>query len=60
MTSRVAHERLPQKGVRLHAPVHVTGTYYGYADGIRRRHPSARSISREKAVITKKKGRTIP
>lgn len=48
-----ARERLPQKSVRLHAPVHVTGAYYGYADGIWRRHPSARSISREKAVIKK-------
>jgi len=37
--------------MRLHAPVHVTGTYYGYADGIWRRHSSARSISRERAVI---------
>jgi len=45
------HNQLPQKSVRLHAPVHVTGTYYGYADGIWRRHSSARSISRERAVI---------
>lgn len=30
--------RLPQEGVSLHAPVHVTRAYYRYADRVRCRH----------------------
>lgn len=41
----------------LHASVHITGTYYSYADGIGRRHPSVRSINRERAVIEQSRNR---